>query len=386
MMVSVYSFITSTIFSSVFILVCEILRRKNGFLLHYNVNLLLCMIGASVFRICIPIEMPNTMVIRSETIFPAIQQFLRSTIPIYNTEISVHTLILFIWGMGSVVYVAQLIMRVIHDKKALELLTLTHIENNKVALCTEKVITKANPKIKVIISPQIRTPMVTGLFIPTILLPQMITEFSEERVKYILTHEWYHILNKDLWVKWLVQLLCCIMWWNPVVYLLKNNLEQVLEIRCDHRVTQKMDKKEKLNYLQTILLVSQQFLVTESKIKQPQLVASFAYIHISDDSLIKQRFHVVSKYKSTQKSRYIGCIMAMFLLFTLSYTIVLQPFNTEGPPMEDIMGVDEITPENTYILIKNDGTHSLVSGKSSYEILEEELSQEQYNILPKIYE
>ena len=382
MTISLYSFITSVIFFSLSIIVCDILRRKNGFILHYNINIMLCLIGISVFRLCVPLETPMANIIRSEKILPSIQNF--SQIAISNTSLNIWKLIVCIWIIGSLVSLIGLFIRIKHDKKTLKSLALYVIEDDDVILCIEQLVEKSKQNIDVVFSPKMLTPMVTGIISPTIILPQQITKLNNDQLQNILIHECSHILNKDLLTKLLVELLTCLMWWNPAMYILKNSLEQVLEIRCDLKVTQKMNKKEKLNYLRVLLLVSEIFSNKDDITSKPVVFSNFGFSNTSADFCIKQRFEIISKYQKPKLGKTIACVCPMILLLILSYSVVLQPY-TEGS-IDNVEGNHNILPNNAYIIVHIDGTYSLVHNEESFEIPEALISIDPHDKLPKIYE
>ena len=385
MIISTYSFITAIFFFSVSIVICEILKRKNSFLLNFRISVLLCLIGASVFRLLVPIETSMTFVVGSDTIFPIIVRIFTSTILVAGLELSFGTLLLFIWGIGSLICLFRIMAHTAHDKRVIKSLVLCSIEDSRVNCSMERVIGKPSQKYKIIISHKILTPMVTGLFSPIILLPQMVINLSDEHLYHILIHEWNHVLNKDLLFKWLIEILCCVMWWNPVVYLLKNNLGHALEIRCDYNVTKKMDKKEKKNYLETILLLSKNSLSVENKSLAPLIFANFNYVGMTEDLAIKQRFNVVRQDYSPQLVKSIVLIVTIISLLILSYSVVLQPY--KDPPANDVVGTINVTPENSYILVNPDGTYELIhNGLPFGDIPEEFLSFAPYNLLPIIHE
>ena len=93
-------------------------------------------------------------------------------------------------------------------------------------------------KIRVIETTLVNTPMIAGLMKPTIYLPKII--FSDTELYNILLHEWTHYIHKDIWIKFLLKLLCIIYWWNPFLYLLKHDIDDTLEIKCDISITTKM--------------------------------------------------------------------------------------------------------------------------------------------------
>ena len=90
--------------------------------------------------------------------------------------------------------------------------------------------------IQVGISSQVSTAMLAGFRNPAILLPANLSQLSEQQQYYILLHELCHYKKRDLWVKLGIQFFCCLLWWNPLVYLLKSSVDQLLELRCDRQV------------------------------------------------------------------------------------------------------------------------------------------------------
>ena len=68
----------------------------------------------------------------------------------------------------------------------------------------------------------VSTPIIAGYIRPIIYLPDI--EFSDSELYYALLHECMHYLHKDLWVKLLIEIICAIYWWNPLIYLLKYNI------------------------------------------------------------------------------------------------------------------------------------------------------------------
>lgn len=97
------------------------------------------------------------------------------------------------------------------------------------------------------IVPGCKTPMGIGVFKKRILLPRQ--DYTEQELRYILLHEETHFAHHDQLIKMLMQILCCIFWWNPFVYLLQKAVSQMLEIRCDREVAQSADKAEYMEVL-----------------------------------------------------------------------------------------------------------------------------------------
>lgn len=97
----------------------------------------------------------------------------------------------------------------------------------------------------------INVPMEVGIFRKSILLPD--EPYTDSELYYILKHEYTHFQNKDLLIKILIYIYWCLFWWNPAIYLLKNDLSQILEIKCDLDVIDHMGNEHRVEYLTTIV-------------------------------------------------------------------------------------------------------------------------------------
>jgi beta-lactamase regulating signal transducer with metallopeptidase domain len=85
-------------------------------------------------------------------------------------------------------------------------------------------------------SQQIAVPVVVGMLRPTILLPYSIDRWSEESLGAVLTHELSHVERNDLWTQFIIQIVTCFYWPQPLVYWMAHILRARREVACDDRV------------------------------------------------------------------------------------------------------------------------------------------------------
>lgn len=202
--------------------------------------------------------------------------------------------------------------------------------------------------------PNIEVPFGVGIFQKTILLPQ--AEYTDEELYYILLHEYTHFKNHDIPIKFMVSIFCCIFWWNPIVYLLRADLEQMLEIKCDTTVVQYMRKPEKAAYLRTIVSAMRNISVS-----RPVCYTATTFIHSDDTKNIKERFQAVmnNASKTSHKLPHLLVTLACMLMLSLSYILLPQPVY-EAPPSTE-PGTIDFDPSNTHIELKKDGTYWICS-------------------------
>lgn len=66
---------------------------------------------------------------------------------------------------------------------------------------------------------------------------------------WILKHEMTHIIRMDLWMKLLLEFVCCLHWFNPLIYLLRHEIRYLCETSCDERVIKGCSEEECQAYM-----------------------------------------------------------------------------------------------------------------------------------------
>ena len=98
-------------------------------------------------------------------------------------------------------------------------------------------------------SSDFEAPFVFGMFRPVICLPPC----EEEKKNMILLHERTHIERKDHILKPLAFIILSVYWFHPLVWIAYRLLCRDIEMACDETVIQKMERKERSSYAQTLL-------------------------------------------------------------------------------------------------------------------------------------
>ena len=97
------------------------------------------------------------------------------------------------------------------------------------------------------------SPFSSGLFFPKIVLPAWFDELDEEEKRMILTHEAIHIKRLDVFSQTLVNFMCCVNWFNPLVWVLRRTFIRQVEMSCDVKVVNRLDSTSKRKYAELLL-------------------------------------------------------------------------------------------------------------------------------------
>ena len=197
------------------------------------------------------------------------------------------------------------------------------------------------------------TPYVVGFFRPVIFLPD--ADYKEQDLHLILLHEWQHFRNRDQWSKLLCYLLCCVFWWNPFLWLLKNKMDQLLELRCDFSVLEKIDTVQQDDYYEMLLGT---YRAAREKHSMPEGIAALASSH---RHVILQRFQMGGNFSRMEKQSKVArriLMGLMVVLYICSYLIIFQPQGFP-PPVEDGHRIYSGPPEGSYLIHHVDGTYSV---------------------------
>ena len=166
---------------------------------------------------------------------------------IFNKEI-----LFYVWMLGAIIFTAKEIYVYMSFSKKLK--NISHlIQDESIITSLEICKKKLNINRKIILKECsfIRSPMITGIFAPVIIIPKMNQHL--DKLEIVLTHELIHYKRKDLWIKIMALIANVINWFNPVVYILRNKINIICELSLDEQIIKNMDKVKRKYYGEIIL-------------------------------------------------------------------------------------------------------------------------------------
>lgn len=371
MQVTVFSLMTAVFWSSILTIALCILRKSFHFVEHFGLQSMILMYAFCITRILFPFEFPFTKVVPVHFFYNQfIQGFHKELFEINHQQILLIELAIIVWFSFTAF---SLFVFAFKYKKYVTNISRYNIKaDEKIQQVWEEIQRESACKksINIFYNNQIASPIGIGLLRKKILLPKH--SYTQEELYYILKHEYTHFANNDLLLKFLIQIYCCVFWWNPVVYLLKKDLEQVLEIKCDLTMCKTMSQKEKADYLNTIL---SQLKRNEGK-SFPPLSESVSLLGKSPKSSIEERFIYVLKNKSRSRKEKLS--QFTFLLLTLVVFIasyLFLPQSQFAPPLSEIEtdnSTKSVNEGQNYIIKHPNGTYELVFPDGQNIIIDEQ--------------
>ena len=207
---------------------------------------------------------------------------------------------------------------------------------NLLSDCEEKL--KIKTRVELSCNPLIASPMLIGFFRPRIILPTH--ELEDKELSYIFVHELIHYKQRDMFYKWLIQIIVCVHWFNPFVYLLEKEVNKSCELSCDEKVISVLDDTARREYGDTLI----SFLKSNNLYK-----SSLASVTLTEGAeQLKERLGAIMKFR--KKSKVIIAITAIFTVAVCTCFFVAGAYaapstaNEKKSFMEaatDIFGNDE---------------------------------------------
>ena len=211
-------------------------------------------------------------------------------------------------------------------------------------------------QVKIAVVPFPVSPGITGICSPVLILPE-VDGFSKKELTYIFDHELYHYKKHDLALLLLIDIVCCIHWWNPLVYRMKKWFCLAMEITNDQAIMQGKDSADRLEYASLIIKISKKLQDAQNT---PVYNLDFAG---SRPSQLGLRIRYL--YKDADNKTYLSAIrslkflfLAILLVFSLFFVIESEATVTPA----DAEGSVVITEENSYFIKSENGYDLYVEG------------------------
>ena len=336
MQINEASMIIALLWYSALIILIHILRKRivtsgNGF----NAFLVLALI--CLLRAIFPVELPPLKYVSVKSVYSPILFFVRDRFTIGGVSLSVGDFLLGIWGIVAVVLLFRYAYKYVRSIKGIKD---TFMDDEELSEILKGIQGDRNAhRIKIVRNSYIDTPISAGVMKQYIVIPKYA---NGQNVYYMVRHELSHIQNGDLILKMFLNILCCILWFNPFVYLLRRDIGQAIEVRCDKKVTADMDDEKKAEYLEMILSVFHQ------PAKKSRLDNNYLYLFGDMEAVsIKERFTAVETMQRTtpwRRLENVVIVTILALLVMVSYMYSSKQYQAAAERVEELASLPDIVP------------------------------------------
>lgn len=321
------------------------IMKRNGTLFRGTVKIVFGVIAVIMLRMMVPVNFPFTKTIYSSKLLIGLGNIVYANV-YGDREILVSDLLLWLWISVAVILLIRYFYKRLKVRRCLEQYIIKDIETKEYY---EPFLKQAKIKnVRIAIIPEGRQSAIFGVIRPIMILPDAVLE--EKTVAYMIQHEIKHYANYDLWLKFLVDLLVVIHWWNPIVYMMRKELSLAFELSNDYMVTKDMSELGKIEYAET--------LVQAAKLMSNQQTYD---LNLTGGECLETRIKMLLKEKTTEgmRSRLLAVanLLFVFLIMIISLVFVPEVLYEESVhyDSEEFDGSFEITPENAYYLKTENG-------------------------------
>ena len=211
---------------------------------------------------------------------------------------------------------------------------------NLLSDCEEKLNIKT--RVELSRNPLIASPIMIGFFRARIVLPAC--ELDDKEWSYIFVHELIHYKQRDMFYKWLIQIVVCAHWFNPFVYLLEKEVNKSCELSCDEKVISILDDKARREYGDTLI----SFLQSNNLYK-----SSLASVTLTEGAeQLKERLGAIMKFK--KKSKGIIAITAIFSVLACVCFFVTGAYAASPATNNNLVLKDNGKPNEVSIKTESD--------------------------------
>jgi beta-lactamase regulating signal transducer with metallopeptidase domain len=167
---------------------------------------------------------------------------------------------------------------------------------------------------------QVVSPMLVGIIRPALVIPKL--DASDGELRNILRHELTHYKRLDYIYKWLVQIMLCLHWFNPLVYLIVKRINKSCELSCDETVIRRLDENGRMIYGDALIA---------SLTAQGNYSNFVVSMTMSENgNIVKERLDMIVNYKKkTILASCVALILTVLLLCGFTFAGAYKEINNE---------------------------------------------------------
>lgn len=144
-------------------------------------------------------------------------------------------------------------------------------------------------------------------------VPFIVMKKEDKLPEYVLKHELMHVKRRDSLFRIFLSLAVCIHWFNPFIYLLKQQMREECELSCDDSVLETCSMEEKAEYSR--LLVS-------GALERGQQSPLTLNLRSRKKAIAKRVVNIMDKKEKNKKRTFVCLGMMALCLLGSSFTVL----------------------------------------------------------------
>lgn len=145
-------------------------------------------------------------------------------------------------------------------------------------------------------SQSISSPFLIGFFKPRIIVPDV--DMDNLEFSFIIKHENAHYKNRDIQAKFILEVIGCLNWFNPIFSMIQKKFNYVAELNADSIVIENLSAVQRKRYGMLILKFAERLQKSKSNGSFPGF-----YSHFSEDAKnMKNRLEAIMKNNKAKKT------------------------------------------------------------------------------------
>ncbi len=139
------------------------------------------------------------------------------------------SVVLLVWSLGAAILLVRLLIG-LNQLRRLRIDSRVWIDD---ALLTRL---GSNDRVLLLENETVDTPVTWGIVRPVILVPAFFRHLPVDQRMQVLCHELGHIQARDFALRTLVEVVRAIIWFQPLIWIVRRKLREEQELACDNRV------------------------------------------------------------------------------------------------------------------------------------------------------
>ncbi len=320
---------------SILLMILLPLLKKRIFLRNLRGRLLALCCIAIMIRALIPLEFSFSQTIRVSRVLPFIRDMLKYPLAIGNFSVKISWFLFFLWIFTALILISKKLLLYFRLQRMIR----------RLPDCREEAIAnimwelyKKYPSarhIKIVRADLNISPLAAGIKNPVVLLPTY--PFSDTEYRMILEHELLHCIRHDIPVKFATDILCSVYWWNPLFYLLRLRIFELIELGNDRQLTASFSPEEKAAYMQCLLS-------TAKNISNDSIPFTLSF-NTHEGKALNRRICLIKEFRPIKPAKERIALIALLVLLWGFTSFTLEPYALP----EAVSGI-VFNKDNSYII------------------------------------